>query len=186
MDALLSGLLRLSRLGGAALDVKAVDARAVLRGALKAMDFTISQAGASVRIEEPFAPCMADANLLNQAFSNVLDNALKYRDPARRLTIVVSCDCTDGDPVYCIADNGIGMEQRYCDTVFELFHRLDPDAAEGDGLGLTIVRKSVERLNGAVWAVSRPGAGTRMHIRLPAVRDEGVHYSPQEELCNGK
>ena len=101
-------------------------------------------------------------------FGNLLDNALKYLDPHRVGGIRVSGRCEDGMSLYCVEDNGIGIAAEQQERVFEIFHRVDPDdAAGGEGIGLSIVRKLVERQKGRIWLESEPGRGSRFFVALP-------------------
>ena len=68
---------------------------------------------------------------------------------------------------YCVEDNGIGIADKDRERIFEIFCRLDPDASVGEGLGLTIVRKILNRHGGKVWVESEPGKGSRFLVCLP-------------------
>jgi signal transduction histidine kinase len=101
-------------------------------------------------------PCRGDAIQLGQVFSNLLDNSLKYLDPTRPGVIRVSGRQKRNEVVYCVEDNGIGIDAEHHDVVFGLFYRLDPDRGGGQGLGLTIVRRSLDRQGGKIWLESTP------------------------------
>jgi signal transduction histidine kinase len=169
MDALLSGLLRLSRVGRMSSPFEVLDMDRLLTEVSNALEFHLKEVGADLKVE-PLPPCYGSELEINQVFSNLLSNALKYRDPGRPVRIAVSGKTTDEDEqvVYCVEDNGVGIPQEYQKKVFRIFHRLKPDETEGEGLGLAIVHKIVHRHNGKIEVDSRPGEGTRFFITLPA------------------
>jgi signal transduction histidine kinase len=70
--------------------------------------------------------------------------------------------------IYCVEDNGIGIPVEYQDVIFEIFHQLDPEASAGEGLGLTIVRRILDRHGGRIWLESEPEKGSKFSVSLPA------------------
>jgi PAS domain S-box-containing protein len=167
MDILLAGLLRYSRLGRVALNIVPLDMSVQLDEILDAMKFQLDEAKAEVRVES-LPDCLGDSVQLSQVFANLLDNALKYRDSSRLLRVVVSGVVNDSVTIYSVADNGIGIAREHQDRVFEIFHRLNPESVSGEGLGLTIAQRVLERQKGRIWVESEVGRGSTFFVSLPS------------------
>ena len=165
MDSLLSGLLRLSRLGKAALSIVEINMSAMMSDILTTLEFQVKKSNA--RIECGTLPsCKGDEVQINQVFSNIIDNALKYLD-AEREGYVRIYGWKEGDKaIYCVEDNGIGIAEADQANIWEVFHRLNPASSKGEGLGLTIAQKILEMHSGKIWVESEPGKGSRFYISL--------------------
>jgi len=169
MDSLLSGVLKLSRVGRAPLTIRQLDMNQILADIVASMQFAILQAGAAVEVGT-LPPCQGDQTQINQVFSNLLDNALKYLDSNRPGEIRVSGREESAEAIYSVEDNGIGIAEEHQESMYQIFHRLHPQHGSGDGLGLTIVRRVVDRHNGKIWVASSPGRGSTFYVALPTVR----------------
>ncbi len=167
IDALLSGFLRYSRLGRAALNLQTLDMNAMLQQLLHSMEFQIQESGAAVELGA-VPDCVGDAVQINQVFSNILDNGLKYLDPRRPGRLAISGRVEQGQAIFAIRDNGVGIAPAHQARIFEIFHRLNPSLGQGEGLGLTIAQRILERQNGRIWVESVPGGGSTFYVSLPA------------------
>jgi PAS domain S-box-containing protein len=168
MDDLMRGLLRLSRLERDAVPQTAVDANRLLAGIVDSMSYRIEQAGAEVAVES-LPPCKGDAGQIAQVFSNLLDNALKYRADGRVTKVRISGHSEGRMSLYMVEDNGPGIAAVHREKVFEIFHRLNPTGSvAGEGLGLTITRRIVQRHGGWIRLDSEEGKGSAFVFTLPA------------------
>jgi PAS domain S-box-containing protein len=166
MDALLKGLLKISRLGRAGITLQKIDMDEMLSGVLKTLEFQIQKIKAQVDIAA-LPSCFGDPDQVNQVFTNIIDNALKYLSPERVGIIRITGKSINGFSEYCFEDNGIGIALEHQPKAFEIFHRLNPQIGEGEGLGLAIVKKIVSRLNGSVRLESEAGKGSKFFVSLP-------------------
>ncbi len=168
MRKLLDGLLRLCRIGKTELNLTCVDVDTLLKNVLDSMQYQIHQLHVSIDIKA-LPACMADAEQLSQVFSNLLDNAIKYRHLDRPLKIEINGNSTDNKAIYRICDNGLGIQSEYRKKIFEIFHRLEPQSGiEGEGLGLTIAKRVMDRMNGEIGVDSEYGQGSTFILTLPA------------------
>ncbi|MGE5787042.1 MAG: PAS domain S-box protein [Myxococcales bacterium] len=168
MDRLITGLLQLSRLGRRPLQWADVNMEALWQQVLTLFSHQLREAEAEIR-SGPLPPCHGDQSQLDQVLSNLLDNALKYRDPRR--PCVVSFSGTrqaDGSVLYQFEDTSRGIAPEHLDRIWELFHRLTPhEDLPGDGIGLTAVRQIITRHGGEISVRSEPGVGSTFLFRIP-------------------
>jgi signal transduction histidine kinase len=134
----------------------------------RAFEYQIKKTGITLQID-PLPSCCGDETQINQVISNLLDNALKYLDPTRPGNIRISGKAENGQVIYYIEDNGIGIAAEHQDKIYEIFHRLNPAGTPGEGLGLTIVRLILDRHSGKIWVASEPGKGSTFFISLPTI-----------------
>jgi signal transduction histidine kinase len=107
-------------------------------------------------------------------FANLIGNAVNYLDPGRPGKITVGSrpsaqPAGDGSEwtTYFVTDNGMGIPEAYHAKVFQALKRLHPNAAKGEGIGLAVVRRIVERHGGTAWFESSPGVGSTFYVNLP-------------------
>ena len=106
-----------------------------------------------------------DAGLIKQVFTNLINNAVKYSGKSQPSIVMVKGIKKGTDIIYSISDNGIGIDDKYYNLVFELFKRMDNvKGFEGTGVGLAIVKRIMEKHNGKVWFESKLGSGTTFYL----------------------
>lgn len=166
MQRLIGDLLKYSRVGSERRPSQAVECEGVLEEALANLQVAIEEAGAEIRHDE-LPTVSGDPSQLGQLFQNLIGNAIKFRgdDPPR---VEVSAQRSDGEWVFSVRDNGIGMPPESSERVFQIFQRLHNSAEyEGTGVGLAICKKIVESHGGRIWVESEPGAGTTFRFTMP-------------------
>ena len=110
----------------------------------------------------------ADKEYLEEAVYNLVDNAVKYSKDEGEVEIEITSECSGGYSCIKVRDNGIGFDMKYHDRIFEIFQRLHRvEDYPGTGIGLALVRKAMQRMNGRAWADSSPGAGATFYLALP-------------------
>ena len=153
-----------------------VDLDGILVDVRKGLATLIANSGAEVSVDAGLGVVMGNTKQLRQVFWNLLDNALKFRDPQRQPLIRVALAPSDaasgasGDDRIdvLVSDNGLGIPADKLESVFEAFCRLHPrEDYPGMGLGLSFCRKIVEGLGGQIHAESTPGEGSTFHVVLP-------------------
>jgi PAS domain S-box-containing protein len=171
MESLLTGLSKVLHIGYVALKKEQIDMNMLISDIKDVIEFQIEEAGAVLEISE-LPHCFGDQNQIHQLFSNLIGNALKYLDPGRPGVIRVSGFKDESNQsVYCVEDNGMGISPNNHEKIFRMFHQIEPAKSEGQGLGLTIVRRIVDRHNGNICLESIPGKGSKFFVSLPAQKE---------------
>lgn len=168
MQDLVAELLSFARAEGRVEVFEPVPLAEPARAALDDLDVAMRQSGAVVTVGElPVARC--DRVQVVQLFQNLLSNALKFRRPDVPPRIDIAGRRTPDGVEIAVRDNGIGIEEKHWERVFEMFQKLHPAASyPGHGIGLATCRRIVERHGGKIWVTSEPGAGSVFHFTLPA------------------
>jgi signal transduction histidine kinase len=167
MHDLITGLLGYSRLDTHARRFERCQSSEVIEAALENLRAALDEAGAHVRVAA--TPVLeGDRTQLVQLFQNVIGNAVKFRANEKPQVLI---DARRGGDFweFSIADNGIGIDPRHAERVFQPFTRLQtPDRYPGTGIGLAICRRIVERHRGRIWVEPNPPQGSVVRFRLPA------------------
>lgn len=171
MHDLIRDLLKYSRVGTKEKPLEPVACDEVLSVVLGNLRFTIEESMASVT-RETLPVVDADATQLAQVFQNLIANAIKFRstDAPR---VHIKAVAKDGQWVFSVRDNGIGIEPEHLEPAFEIFTRFHHrEECPGTGIGLAICKRIVERHGGKMWLESRPGQGTVAYFSLPQTTQE--------------
>ncbi|MEM8865339.1 MAG: chemotaxis protein CheB [Planctomycetota bacterium] len=167
LTSMIQGLLSYSRIATRGKELTPTDSEEVLAHAIEDLQASIHASGANI-IREPLPMVLADDQQLKRLFIELLDNAIKYRSD-RPLRIEIDCHRKNGDWVFRVADNGVGIEQRHWERVFVVFQRLGfKPEVEGNGLGLAISKRIIERHSGRIWVESTPEEGSTFYFSIPA------------------
>ena len=177
VNTVTSGILRFIRLGQIDIQWERLDMNSLMMGIVSSMEFQLKQKGVVLHIGD-LPDCMGDEVLVTQVFANLIDNAQKYLEPSRPGEITISGKTVNGWSAYAITDNGIGISPEHHARIFQVFHRLAPQQEKGEGLGLAIVRRIIERHQGKIEVESAPGKGTTFNVYFPRAIDveEGGHH----------
>jgi PAS domain S-box-containing protein len=169
MNRLIDDLLIYSRVGRRAITLRPIPLGEVFRQSIHDLAPRIAAAGARVILPETPPAALGDVTLLSQIFTNLLDNAILYHKPDAPPCITVSCQAENGQILVGVRDEGIGVPAEYQEKIFNVFQRLhSEDAYPGTGIGLAVVKKSVELLGGRVWVQSGVDQGSTFYVALHA------------------
>jgi signal transduction histidine kinase len=185
LSSIIDSLLRLSRAGRIEYRPQVVQIRPVVERVVAALRGTIDERKAIVQIQD-LPAAWGDPTAIEQVFANLIGNAVNYLDKNRPGQIeILSVEPDETVPpdsvVYAVRDNGLGIADQYKAKVFSVFQRLHGDVAKGEGIGLALVRRMVERHGGRVWFESKPGQGTTFFVAFPAEDAESGTIDPVVE-----
>ena len=111
----------------------------------------------------------ADAGLMRQVFTNLIDNALKYTRPRSQAVIEIGSKSQDGELLFYVRDNGVGFDSQYAGKLFGVFQRLhQTEEFEGTGIGLANVRRVIQKHGGRTWAEAELDSGATFYFTLPS------------------
>ena len=184
MKELIHHLLNLSRVDTRGATLVPTDPDDVAAGVLDTMEQHIKECGAEVHVQSPMPHVTCDPTQLGQVFQNLIGNALKFQPPGQRPEINVAAREEGDRVVFSVADNGIGIEERFLDKIFAVFQRLHTrDEYEGTGIGLTMCRKIIQRHGGRIWVESEPGRGSTFQFTLSAAQPGKELYDDGGRTC---
>jgi len=166
MRELVSGLLSYAQITSSEAKLEEVDANLIVADAAESLSELILENDVEISyIDLPTV--LHDKVMLTQLFQNLISNAIKYRsDKAPRIKITAKKDKKYWQ--FSIEDNGMGMDQKYLERIFEMFQRLHrKEEIAGTGIGLSLCQKIVERYGGKMWVTSEPEVGSTFFFTIP-------------------
>ena len=166
LDALITDVLNYSRIARGDMPLGTVDVEKLAREIIDSYGH-LRDSGATFLVQSPIPPVLGNTAALTQCISNLLSNAVKFVTPGTNPQVRVWAEKKSDYVRLWIEDNGIGISEEGQRRIFNMFQRLNPASDfAGTGIGLTIVRKAVERMGGQIGVESKAGAGSRFWVEL--------------------
>jgi signal transduction histidine kinase len=166
MQTLLYDLLELSRIGRLMNESEIVPFADLVRDAMGNVHGQLESGRVTVQVQPDLPLVYGDRQRLVEVLQNLIDNAAKFMGNQPEPKIEISYKEQDGESVFSVRDNGIGIAPEYHERIFGLFNKLDPHV-EGTGVGLALVKRIVEVHGGRIWVESELGQGTTFCFTLP-------------------
>jgi PAS domain S-box-containing protein len=171
LDRLTQDILSYSKLSNAEIRFQRIDLERLVSEIIEQYPH-LRDGGAIITVHSPLIDVVGNEAFLTQAISNLLNNAVKFVAPGQPPSVKVYTEDGEGKVKLVVEDNGIGIERRHFDRVYQIFGRIHPDSKyAGTGIGLAIVKKTAERMNGRAGFDSEFGVGSRFWIELPKAID---------------
>jgi light-regulated signal transduction histidine kinase (bacteriophytochrome) len=185
MNVLIKDLLTYSRITTHAEPPALHDLDEILKDALYNLHEAIKESGAKVTYDK--MPILkVDRTQFLQLFQNFISNAIKFR---RNIPPVIHIGVREGNVawLFSIKDNGIGIESKYFDRLYNIFYRLHTqEEYPGTGIGLPICKKIIQRYGGKIWVESEVGKGTTFYFTIPKKKKEGNYIGMVKDHEPGK
>ena len=166
MKGLIKDLLLFSRSGTSSIKTEEVDMSEIVKDILLLHADEFAKEGNQITIDS-LPVIMADNSSMMQVMQNLIGNAVKYRNP-EQMIIHVGVEASKKEWLFSVKDNGIGIDQQYADKIFVIFQRLhNKKEYSGNGIGLSITKKIIDRYKGKIWVESTPGEGSTFKFTIP-------------------
>jgi len=169
MDKLLSATLQLSRAGRVMNPPEDVPFGAIVKDALEQTAGEIKAKNIEVSVAEDFSSVHVDRMRIAEVLVNLIANSINYRGEQPSPKIEIGHRIDNGERVFYVQDNGIGIDPGQHEKVFDLFYQVDTSGKKGTGAGLAIVKRIIEVHNGRIWIESEKGKGCTVCFTLPVV-----------------
>jgi len=172
MRQIIVDLLEYSHASNEAIKIEHIDSNDILDEVRKLLQNPIKSSDAIIKSGE-LPTLQFNATVLRQLFMNLIGNGLKYQLSNKIPLIEISCKQEEGRYVFCVKDNGIGIDERYHQQIFTIFKRLhNKNQYQGTGIGLAICKKIIEKYGGNIWIESAAGKGSAFFFTVPFYKTE--------------
>lgn len=175
MSTLIKDMREYTRWSAQSLPIESVNVREVLLEATQNLTLAISRSNASVNASN-LPTIKANRLMLVQVFQNLISNAIKYRHPMRAPEIEISVFQIEKEWFFTFKDNGIGFDEQYKERIFGIFQRLNNDRITGNGIGLAICKRIIDKQGGRIWAESVINQGSTFSFTIPT-RENNILYT---------
>jgi|GEM_PF-6258192 len=165
MESMLVDLLELSRISNSEIERTEIDTHAHIVDVVSTFEIELNKLNAEVELITPVNNVFANERLLHQCIANLISNAITYRAANKTLKITISTERCEAYTTISVRDNGIGIDEKYHDDIFNIFEHLDSDV--GTGVGLTIVKTVLRKHGGEVRLKSSLGQGSEFLLSFP-------------------
>jgi signal transduction histidine kinase len=190
LEDLIDSLLHFSRLSQKDLSIEEIDLNQSIANVIDSLQFSLKEAEVEIKIPNLLPVTICNRTGVEEIFSNLITNAMKYNDKSNKWIEIGSMKHMDEDKaistskeevsIFYVKDNGIGIPEKHKDSIFRLFKRLHAREkfGGGTGAGLTIVKKLVEKHGGKIWLDSMPGKGTTFYFTLVKETEDDSYGRP--------
>ena len=185
MQHLIEDLLAYSRVGTCAKEPRLCSTGDLVRDAVRQLTITVHENSAVISYSN-LPEIVCDDLQLTSVFQNLIGNAIKFHAPGIPPVVEISAARSGAEWIFSVKDNGIGIEPRHFERVFQVFQRLQTrESHSGNGIGLSICKKIVERHGGRIWLESEPGSGTTFYFALPCPKESQIQEESHDVAYSG-
>lgn len=173
---LVRDVLAYARLDRSDQTAETVEAAEVVRDVLESLSDTLEKTRARVVVDDPLPVLQCSRIQLFQLLLNLISNAVKFQPPGQQAEITIGCESDASGHRIFVRDNGIGIRPEHAEKIFQIFRRLHHRSDyPGNGIGLAVCRKIMERHGGTIHFTSEEGQGCTFHLNFPLKQKEDAH-----------
>lgn len=188
MTQMIDDLLSLSRISRQKNPYEAVNAADLIHTVTERLEFDLEEARVDLVIQSPLPVICCDRVKMSEVFLNLLNNAIKFsqKNTNGGPRVTVGYEERNGNHLFSVKDNGIGIDPKYHDKIFDIFEKLHTrENYEGTGVGLSIVKRVIDDHKGRIWIESELGKGAAFYFSIPQkIEDEALENTEGQERAD--